>query len=144
MLLWHEKGVEVPEAGFDEFVGWHLFKSHLEENLSELMSDLVQRVKRTGMLISAQSLEVIWLESRGLPCAGGEHVGCEIGLLLNHLKAEFWSLGDLEGDDLLHLDELTLLEVGEDLGVWVGLCVVDGLELLLGLILDVLGLQILA
>ena len=44
----------------------------------------------------------------------------------------------------MHLDKLALLEVGEDLGVWEGLCVVDSLELLLGLILDVLGLLIIS
>ena len=141
MLLWHEQRVEVPEASLDETVGWHLLKAHLEEDLSELVAHLVQWVERTSVLIGTKGLEVVWLESSGLPCARGEHVGRKIGLLLDHLEAELWTLGDLEADDLLHLDELALLEVGKNLRVWVCLRLGNSLQLLLGIILDAIGLS---
>jgi len=54
MLLWDEECVEVPESGLDKAIRGHLLESHLEEDLSELMSDFVQGMQSTCILICAE------------------------------------------------------------------------------------------
>ena len=65
-----------------------------------------------------------------------KHVCCQISLLLNHLKRKLWPLLDLVANNLLHLQELSLLEISNDLGSWMGMCFLYDLELLAGYILD--------
>lgn len=74
-------------------------------------------------------------EGRSLPCARCQHLGGKIRLLLDQLKGELGALGYFEGNDLLKLKKLALLEVGDNLGV-VGLLLLDHLELIPGNIAD--------
>ena len=110
----------------------HLLEAHLEEDLAELGADLVEGVQGAGALVGAEGLEVAGFEGCGLPGARGQHLGREIGGLLGDLEGELGALVDPEGDDLLRLDELALLQVGEDLGVGVRPRRLDRLQLLLG------------
>jgi hypothetical protein len=54
MLLGYEKCIKVPESGLNEAICWHFLETHLKEDLSELVSDLVQRMQRTGILICSE------------------------------------------------------------------------------------------
>jgi hypothetical protein len=67
MLLWYEKCIEIPESGLNETVGWHLLKAHLEEDLPELMSNFVEWMKCTGVLVSPKGLEIVRFESSSFP-----------------------------------------------------------------------------
>ena len=117
-------------------VGSHLLEAHLEEDLPELGADLVEGVQGAGALVGAEGLEVVRLEGGGLPGAGGEHLGGQVSGLLGDLEGELGGLVDAEGDDFLRLDQLALLQVGKDLGVRVRPSGLDGLQLLLGDVLD--------
>lgn len=140
VLLGHEEGVEVPEAGLDELVGGHLLEAHLEEDLAEFLADLVEGVQGTGVLVGAEGLEVVWLEVGRLPGARGDHVGGQVGLFFLDREGKLGSLFGLEANNLLHLDELALLEVGKSLGI-AGSGLLDLLELCLSNVLDRVGLQ---
>ncbi|KAI6770524.1 hypothetical protein HG530_005153 [Fusarium avenaceum] len=139
VLLGHEQGVKVPESSLDELVRRHLLETHLEEDLSELVSHLVERVQSAGVLVRAEGLEVVGLEVGCLPRSGRNHVGRQICLLLLNLQGKLGALLDLEADDLLHLDQFSLSQVGQDLGL-VGSGLLDLLKLRSGDILDRLGL----
>lgn len=98
-------------------------------------------MESAGVLVSSQGLEVVGLEVGRLPRARHDHVGCQVCLLLLDLEGEFGALGHLEADDLLHLDQFSLSQVGQDLGL-VGSGLLDLQELGSGDILDRLGLKI--
>lgn len=63
-----------------------------------------------------------------LPRSRRQHVGCQIRLLLDNLQRKLGSLGNLEGNDLCGGDELSLLQVGNNLAV-VRLGLLDEAEL---------------
>ena len=109
VLLRDVEGVEVPETGLDELVGGHFLETHFEEDLAEFLTDLVQGMQSAGVLVGSKSLEVVWFEVCRLPGSRGDHVGCQISLLLLNLEGELGSLLDFEAGDLLHLDKLALL-----------------------------------
>jgi hypothetical protein len=67
MLLGDEKCIKVPESSLNEAICWHFLETHLKEDLSELVSDLVQRMQCTGILICSERFEVVGLEGSGLP-----------------------------------------------------------------------------
>lgn len=140
VLLGHIEGVKVPEASLDKFVGGHLLEAHVEEDLAELLSHLVKRVEGASILVRAEGLEVVGLEVGRLPRARGEHVSRQVGLFLLDFEGELGALFDLEADNLLHLDQLALLQVGEDLGV-ASFRLLNLLQLCLRYILDRVGLR---
>mmetsp|Transcript_12918 Transcript_12918/g.28814 ORF Transcript_12918/g.28814 Transcript_12918/m.28814 type:complete len:337 (+) Transcript_12918:133-1143(+) len=68
-----EERIEVPEGGFDPFVGRHFYESHFHENLSELGSHLHQRVEVTASDLLSENQEIVWLELGRLPGSGIQH-----------------------------------------------------------------------
>jgi len=90
-------------------------ETHLKEDLSEFVADLVQGMQSACVLIRTEGVEVVWLEVDRLPRSGREHIRRQIRFLLDYLEGVFWSLRDREADDSLDLDKLALPEVGDDL-----------------------------
>jgi hypothetical protein len=68
MLLGNKESIEIPETGLDEAVCRHLLKSHLEEDLPKLGSDLVKRMQGTCILVFTESFEIVGLKIGCLPC----------------------------------------------------------------------------
>jgi hypothetical protein len=69
-----EERVEVPEAGLDVAVRWHLAEAHLEQDLAELGAHAHQRVEVAPAALAPLALEVIPLEGVRLPAAAVEHL----------------------------------------------------------------------
>lgn len=49
----------------------------------------------------------------------GEHVGGQVSLLLDKLSSELGAFAELVADDLLHFDQLPLLQIVQYLWIWV-------------------------
>lgn len=64
-----------------------------------------------------------------------KHISGQICLLLHYLQRKLWSFVDLVRNDFLHLDQLPLLQIRNDLGIWICACLLYDLELLAGCVL---------
>jgi len=93
--------------------GRHLDKALVEEDLPELLSDLVQRVKSASALRRTQSFEVVWFPVCSLPRSGFEHLRGQVGDFDGDLLGILWTLFDAVVDDLCGLNQLSLLVVGQ-------------------------------
>ena len=109
----------------------HLNEVPVEEDLSELLPDLVQRVQGTCILRSAQGVEVVWLEVGGLPAAIFQHLSGQICVLHRDLLCPFGSLANSVRDRLLCGYKLALEQIFELLGVRSSIVSLDMLEDLL-------------
>ena len=54
-----EESIEVPEGRLDELVGRHFIEAHLQENFSELITDLEERVEVTTTNVQTKSVVVV-------------------------------------------------------------------------------------
>jgi hypothetical protein len=95
----------------------HLNKVPVEEDLSELLSHLVQWVQSTCVLRSTEGIEVVWLEVGSLPAAILEHLSGQICVLDWDLLCPLGALANSVCDRLLCGDKLALEEVLELLRV---------------------------
>ena len=117
-------------------IRWHLFESHLKEDLPKFVPDLHQWMQSATIGWCTKGLEVVWLEGLRLPVTRVQHISGKIGLLLHKFRCEFGSLVDLERYPLDRRHKLTLLEVCENR--WCRVCAsfFDNLKLVTGNIFD--------
>ena len=125
MLLRHEHGVKVPEGGLDESICGHLGEAseisgafrfqdqnapHVEEDLTEFLTDFEKGMQGSTIGCEASSLKVVLLELGILPstpvlsvypyCRVGwlhsrsQHLNRQVGLQLLDLGRELCSLGN--------------------------------------------------
>ena len=88
-------------------------------------------MQSTGILRSAQGIEVVWLEVGSLPAAILEHLSGQICVLHRNLLCPLGTLANSVCDRLLCGDKLALEEVLELLGVRSSVVVLHILEDLL-------------
>lgn len=84
-------------------------------------------MKRASLCLRPQSAEVVRLERSRLPRAIRKHISSQIGGLFRNTEGELGCLVDLEAEGLVCLNELALLQIGEDLLVGERAGVLDGL-----------------
>mmetsp|Transcript_2011 Transcript_2011/g.5388 ORF Transcript_2011/g.5388 Transcript_2011/m.5388 type:complete len:315 (+) Transcript_2011:379-1323(+) len=92
VLLRLEKRVEIPERALDIVVRRHLRKSHLDENLAELLAHLEQRVQVPAIL-ATRDVEVVVLELRFPPASRGHHLFGEVCRELLALERKLRAFG---------------------------------------------------
>lgn len=108
MLLRLEEGIEVPEGALNVAIRRHLREAHLEEDLSELRSDLHEGMEMAAGRRDSQRFKVVRLELLLSPRAAeitflyrisstsyfllGQHVDGQIGLGLGQAGRESGAL----------------------------------------------------
>lgn len=133
MLLGHEEGVKVPEAGVDVTVRnqytssinagkyllscGHLHEALREEDVPELLPDLVQRMQRTSVLVGTQRSEIIRLEIRSLPCAALKKFRSQISMFDRDFLRVLGTLLNGIGNNLCDSNKLLLLQLREEFSV---------------------------
>ena len=96
MALGLEKSVEIPERALHEPGGRHLIETHAQENLTELRSDLHERVQVTTSGVTSSRLPVLFLELLLFPGSGADHISGKCGRKLNKNRLEAFALVYLE------------------------------------------------
>jgi len=91
-----EQSVEIPERALYESGGRHLIEPHAQKNLTELRSDLHQRVQVTTSGVTSSRLPVLLLELLLFPRSRADHVSSECGRKLNKNGLEAFALVNLE------------------------------------------------
>lgn len=106
-----EEGVKVPEGGLHPAVGGHLREAHLQQDLTELCTDLHEGVEVPPPHVLAEGLEVVVLEGGALPVPRVQHLLGDVGGETDTGGGIRRTSSDVEGGVLDDLDEATGLEV---------------------------------
>ena len=112
VLLRLEECVEVPERRLDVVVCRHFLKAHLEEDLTEFIPDLRERMAVARLRDGAECVRVQRFEEFGFPSATSQHLLCQLGFgLFAFLKVAV--LLDLVVNSLALGNQFALLQHNE-------------------------------
>ena len=111
MTLWLEQSIKVPEWTFNITIGWHFLETHLEEDFSELLSDLHKRMEMPSLIWSSYSIEIKTLKLDIIISISSEHISSKLNLKFLPGGWEIRSLCDFIGFNRFDKDVLSLLVI---------------------------------